>query len=396
GGCIIEENIVEDEATSWNMVMVSGVEDCIIRNNWVTGRSGAIVVYSANNTLVTENELVSTNDNASIYTRGIIVGRHRNGNGLPPTNVTLLRNEVRNFSEGIWVRGGWDIDIIECTFEDCDVGIAFVVFDYGDDPIVGGFVKGCTFDGCGLVIEGMLDVTVEDNLIMGTEVGIYFNATSHMIKDNSFMRNVIRDCSQYGLLFNGTNGTNNFYTNTFINNAEHSSAPFADDVFNSFMYGNYWDDYEELYPDANITGKVWDTSYGVGGSDVMDMYPLAFQYDTLPPIADAGEDHNVLAGSVVTLDGSGSVDDGVIIRYTWTFTYADTPVDLEGETTTFPFLLIGSYPVTLEVEDAWGNTGMSYITVDVYDDEAPVANAGDDIVIEMGTAFEFNGTASTD
>jgi len=128
----------------------------------------------------------------------------------------------------------------------------------------------------------------------------------------------------------------------------------------------------------------------------MDMFPLAYAYDTLPPVADAGEDHNVLAGTVVTLDGSGSVDDGVIIRYTWTFTFADTPVDLEGETTTFPFLLIGSYPVTLEVEDAWGNTGLSFITVDVYDDEAPVANAGDDIVIEMGTAFGFNGTASTD
>ncbi|MCJ2540311.1 MAG: PKD domain-containing protein, partial [Candidatus Thermoplasmatota archaeon] len=128
----------------------------------------------------------------------------------------------------------------------------------------------------------------------------------------------------------------------------------------------------------------------------MDMFPLAYAYDTLPPIADAGEDHNVLAGTVVALDGSGSVDDGVIIRYTWSFTFADTPVDLEGETTTFPFLLIGSYPVTLEVEDAWGNTGVSFITVDVYDDEAPVANAGDDIVIEMGTAFGFNGTASTD
>ena len=395
-GCVIEENVVVDEDTAWSKIIVHGVNDCIIRNNYVNAHSSAISVLMANNTLVSDNELVSTNDNASIQTIGIIVGRHHAGVLLPPTNVTLLRNEVRAFSTGILVRGGWDIDIIECTVMDADVGIAFTVFDFGDDPIVGGLVRGCTFDGCGLVIEGMMDVTVEDNQIKGAEVGMYFNATTKEIKDNSFLGNVVRDCSQYGLSFNSTNGTNTFHTNTFINNTEHSSAPFADDVFNSFIYGNYWDDYEERYPDATVTGRVWDTPYGVGGSDVMDMYPLAFAHDTLAPIADAGEDHNVLGGTVVTLDGSGSVDYGVIIRYTWTFTYADTPVDLEGETTTFPFLLIGSYPVTLEVEDAWGNTGMSYITVDVYDDEAPVANAGVDIDIEMGEAFTLIGSASTD
>jgi nitrous oxidase accessory protein NosD len=199
GGCVIEDNFVTDEATAWSMITMNGVEDCIIRNNYVSGRTRAIVVYVVNNTLVSDNELVSRNDNASIYTRGVIVGRHRAGPDQRPTNVTLLRNEVRNFSEGMWVRGGWDIDIIDCTFEDCRVGIAFVVFDYGDDPIVGGMVKGCNFDGCGLVIEGMIDVMVENNLIMASDVGIYFNATTHEIMDNEFKNNTIRDCGEYGM-----------------------------------------------------------------------------------------------------------------------------------------------------------------------------------------------------
>jgi parallel beta-helix repeat protein len=396
GGCVIEDNIIEDVGTSWSMVIVNGVDDCLIRNNLVSGRSGAIVVYSANNTLVSDNELVSTNDNGSIHTRGIIVGRHRNGVGLPPTNVALLRNDLSNFSEGIWIRGGWDIDVIDCTFADCSVGIAFTVFDYGDDPIIGGNVKGNTLDGCGLVIEGMQDVEVEGNVIKGADVGMYFNATSHMIKDNVFLGNTIRDCTEVGLSFAGTNGTSRFQWNNLLNNAEHSSAPIVGYTFDDTMKGNYWDDYEERYPDANIIGRVWDTPYTVGMSSIMDNYPLAYEFDTLPPIADAGEDQIVLAGTIVTLDGSGSVDNSVIPRYTWSFTYAGTPVTLEGETTSFPFLLIGSYLVMLKVEDVWGDTGQSVVSIEVYDDETPVADAGEDIEVGMGKVLFLNGSASTD
>jgi parallel beta-helix repeat protein len=395
-GCVIEENVLVDEDNSWSKIIVHGVVDISIRRNLIRCRSAAISVHWSNNTMVSENEVVSTNDNASISTVGIIVGRHRAGVGLPPTNVTLLRNEVRNFSEGIRVRGGRYIDIIDCIVKDCEEGLEFEVFDYGDDPIVGGVVRGCTFDGCGLDIQGMMDVTVEDNLIMGAEVGIYFNATTHQIWKNVFMRNTIRDCSKFGLYFNGTNGTNTFHTNTFINNTEHSSAPFDDDVFNSFMNGNYWDDYEERYPDANITAMVWDTPYGVGGSIVMDAYPLAYPYDTKPPSADAGDDQTVLAGTIVTLNGTASMDDIVIVSWTWTFIYAGTPVELEGETTTFPFLLIGTYMVDLEVEDAWGNMGMSKMTIVVIDDVLPVADAGEDVTVDMGMAFTLNGSASTD
>ncbi|NOQ53012.1 MAG: hypothetical protein GQ558_00235, partial [Thermoplasmata archaeon] len=152
-GCLIEDNIVDDTDTSWSDIIVHAAKDCVIRNNSVRCSSAAISVLMANDTLVSDNQLVSTNDNASIETVGMIIGRHRAGVLLPPTNVTLLRNEVSGFSEGIRVRGGWDIDIIDCTVMDADVGVAFSVFDYGDDPIVGGTVKGCTFDGCGLVIE---------------------------------------------------------------------------------------------------------------------------------------------------------------------------------------------------------------------------------------------------
>jgi hypothetical protein len=395
-GCVIEGNTVMDEGTSWSDIIVHGVEQSIIRANYVECLSSAISVLWANHTLVVDNYMVSTNDNASVSTVGVIVGRHRAGVEMPPTNVTLLRNEVSGFTEGIEVRGGWDIDIIDCIVRDAETGIYFYVFDYGDDPIVGGWVKGCTLDGCGMVIEGMMDVMVEGNLIKGAEVGIRFNATSKTIEANTFMNNVVRDCSQYALIFDGTNGTNVFHTNAFINNTEHSSAPFDDDVFNTFKYGNYWDDYEENYPDASIDGVVWDTPYAVAGSGVTDMYPLAYPYDETDPLADAGEDRTVSAGTEVTLDASGSRDDGTIVNYTWTFEHAGVPVELEGKTVVFTFRSVFVHDVTLSVVDAWGNMASDNVTILVYDDEEPVADAGDDLVVDMDETFTLDASASTD
>lgn len=395
-GCLIEDNIVDDADLSWSDIIVHGAEDCVIRNNSIRCASAAISVLMANNTLVSDNELVSSNENASVQTVGIIVGRHRAGVLLPPTNVTILRNTVRNFTEGIMVRGGWDIDIIDCTVSGAEVGIAFTVFDYGDDPIVGGMVKGCSFGGCGLVIEGMMDVRIEDNLIMATDVGIYFNATAHEIVDNTFTNNTVRDCSEFGMLFNGTNGTNLFHMNTFLNNTVHASDPDPDDEFDNGLHGNFWGDYRQRYPDANIVGVVWDTPYAVGGGAVMDERPLAYIYDTEAPVADAGEDGVELAGDLVQFDGTGSSDNVGILNYTWAFMYADTPVVLNGAVVVFPFQLIGTYEVYLIVMDAWSNGDTDTVVILIYDDEAPLADAGEDQNVAMGGTFTLDGGASTD
>ncbi|NIP33830.1 MAG: hypothetical protein GWN18_02735, partial [Thermoplasmata archaeon] len=85
-----------------------------------------------------------------------------------------------------------------------------------------------------------------------------------------------------------------------------------------------------------------------------------------------------------------------MVRYTWTFTYANTPVELEGETALFPFLLIGSYEITLEVEDAWGNTDTNTTMVHITDLTEPSADAGEDVEAGMGDAFSLNGSASSD
>jgi PKD repeat protein len=87
--------------------------------------------------------------------------------------------------------------------------------------------------------------------------------------------------------------------------------------------------------------------------------------DTTAPVANAGADQSVTAGTVVTLDGSASTDNVGITNYTWTFTYNGTAITLYGESPTFRFWTAGDYAVTLTVRDAAGNTGTDVVQITV-------------------------------
>jgi hypothetical protein len=396
-GCVIQGNTVEDTDNSWSVVMARDSSDCAIVDNVISCNHRALSIYSMNDTLARGNDLTGTNENVSLSTLGLKVGTPQAGQGDRCHNVTVADCTVRGFTNGIVATAGRAVHIRGCTVSDCaSDGILLEATEFEDPPMHDGSIEGCTLVGCGMNIQGMTFSTVEDNLVTGARVGMLFNSTDLWITGNVFRGNVVRDCSEHGLYFNSTNGTNLFYLNSLINNTEHSSSPLTDVFDDEATYGNYWDDYEERYPDANVVGRVWDTPYGVGGSSVMDRYPLAFAYDTTPPVADAGEEQGGDAGYTYRLNGSGSSDDGTIVLYTWSFTYAGTPVELTGEVATFPFLLVGSYEVTLVVEDAWGNTGTDTTMVHVHDLTEPAADAGEDVEAGTGEPFLLNGTGSTD
>lgn len=85
--------------------------------------------------------------------------------------------------------------------------------------------------------------------------------------------------------------------------------------------------------------------------------------DNSPPVADAGEDQEVIVGEEVQFDGNGSDDDIGIVNYTWEFTYDDETRELYGVSPTFTFDIAGTYIVTLIVEDAEGETDTDTVTV---------------------------------
>jgi PKD repeat protein len=94
--------------------------------------------------------------------------------------------------------------------------------------------------------------------------------------------------------------------------------------------------------------------------------------DTTPPMADAGPDQTVKEGTLVTFDGSESLDNIDITSYNWTFMDV-TPQTLTGVNPTYTFTALGTYTITLKVTDAAGNSATDTVTIMIFDETNPVA-----------------------
>jgi len=119
--------------------------------------------------------------------------------------------------------------------------------------------------------------------------------------------------------------------------------------------------------------------------------------DTESPVANAGPDRSVVAGTTVQLNGSRSGDNVGIVEYRWTFN-DEGPRSLLGMTPAYRFDRVGTFVVTLVVTDAAGNDDSDILVVKVTppDAETPVANAGGDQRVPAGTVVSFDGLGSAD
>lgn len=124
------------------------------------------------------------------------------------------------------------------------------------------------------------------------------------------------------------------------------------------------------------------------------------------PVADAGEDRLVNVGDMVTFDGSGSFDpQGRALTYTWHVVdvpdlSAVTDASLTGADTVAPTLTIdtrGVYVLNLAVNNGLSSSLADAVVITALgNDNAPVANAGEDMSAEDCTAIQLDGSASAD
>lgn len=132
----------------------------------------------------------------------------------------------------------------------------------------------------------------------------------------------------------------------------------------------------------------WDTdTVTIGVRDITD------------PVAEAGEDINVDQGVPVTFNASGSYDDHIAYPegYTFEWFFIDQKVvRLYGIVVDYTFEAPGIYTVRLTVTDLADNSDDDSLTVTVRDIEPPVADAGDDIVVDDRQLANFDGTNSSD
>lgn len=121
-----------------------------------------------------------------------------------------------------------------------------------------------------------------------------------------------------------------------------------------------------------------------------------------PPTAviDVRPGMSVPAHTLVTLDASGSFDDGLIVYYVWNLWDGVMDIQLYGEGVTHEFKVIGNYEVNLFVVDDELNINETTANITVHpatsDSEPPVAVAGTSVFANVGDTVTFDGTGSTD
>jgi K319-like protein len=125
-------------------------------------------------------------------------------------------------------------------------------------------------------------------------------------------------------------------------------------------------------PPVDLAGGLRIVDGNGDGVELVDMGAL--EYRNRAPIANAGDDRIVMAGSAclaaVSLNGSGSDADGDALTYAWTGPSGSTA----GATLSLS-LPIGSYVFTLNVDDHNGGVASDSVVITVIDAKAPEITA---------------------
>ncbi|MDG6224750.1 MAG: PKD domain-containing protein [Candidatus Thermoplasmatota archaeon] len=118
--------------------------------------------------------------------------------------------------------------------------------------------------------------------------------------------------------------------------------------------------------------------------------------DITKPFADAGPDRIVDEDTTFIFDGSGSYDNVGIVNFTWSFKDANDDIQLYGMDPTYIFNQPGIYQISLRVTDAGGLWSVDTFTLTVRDITSPIANAGSDRIVPVGSIVELSSIGSSD
>ena len=146
-------------------------------------------------------------------------------------------------------------------------------------------------------------------------------------------------------------------------------------------------------PGEKIVRLTVTDAAGATASDTATIY--VFSWPAPPPDAEAGDDQTVLVSETVRFDGSGSTGNNLI--YSWDFGTDATPATGRGVESSCTYSTTGEKTVTLTITDVTGSerpTDSDEVTITVH--EAPIAEAGSDQRVAVGSEATFNGSGSSD
>jgi hypothetical protein len=154
---------------------------------------------------------------------------------------------------------------------------------------------------------------------------------------------------------------------------------------------------------ADLTGKyilslTVSDKYSSASSDLVEVNVIANQ----PPLANAGNDLNVVTGSPVALNGTKSSDpEEDKLTYNWTLISkpAGSLVALSGNTISKSIIqpdVAGDYICQLTVSDGINTSAPDAVKVTAVNNLPPVANAGDDKTSMEYIVIKLDGSESFD
>ncbi|MDY6844151.1 MAG: PKD domain-containing protein, partial [Thermodesulfobacteriota bacterium] len=242
----------------------------------------------------------------------------------------------------------------------------------------------------------------------GTETGPPYNGAGSPI-NVSFGQDENSDPEIVQFTVSGlTDGETYFFAITAYDNENPSlESGYSNEVFTGDTDEDGMPDWWEIA--NNLNPSIDDASQDLDGDGytnleeyLSDTDPNDDTSEPQPPVADAGLNQEVGESVVVTLDGSDSTDpDGTIVSYLWTqidgvpvtlsdpsiaqTTFTSPEVSQDGEALTFQ----------LTVTDNGGLQNSDTCIVNVtWENNPPVANAGNDQEVDEGVVVTLNGSDS--
>ncbi len=233
------------------------IENCVVSDAGTALTDAGIYLFNVTNGNIVENDC-SNNGYAGIF--------------VDDSNYnTLSGNNIKDNLCGIYIIGFWN-EISGNTIDtNIDQGI-FIASGSHNNTVDGNTVKNSIY---GILVSNTDDNTISNNEISSNSYGAYLdNSDDNIISDNEISSN-----SLYGIyIVLGSNGSL-VYSNYFVLNGEHAvdyGYPSSNNVWNSLLIGNYWDNYTGS--DANNDG-IGDDPHDFGTG--IDYLPI---WDDAAPI----------------------------------------------------------------------------------------------------------------
>ena len=238
-------------------ILIGNAAHCRIENNSCGNGTYGIRVWQSESNIIANNHC----------------SRNEYGIFLHDSESNVLLNNIcyNNSKYGIHLYDGSDGNTVDRG--DCSNNQHGIFLDYAESNVIK-HVSTISNSEYGIYVYFSSNNTISRGNAEDNKRGIFLDYSAF----NLVRRNTFSDNSEHGLYLYYSD-SNEVHHNNFIDNNGGGLQGKDEGANNNwddrFSGGNYWSDYESLYPQADNDGSIWDTPYSIDGlAASQDNYPL--------------------------------------------------------------------------------------------------------------------------